>query len=265
MKQRELENEQWPKRDREILRRSSKRHWGLVLLALAAGSLRADSVSLSASTPVWGGQPACSQQSDQYGSVQCGVYDLAEWASATPNSVAATDGYGEIAGSASASASMSSTMSENLVVDGGSGSGTLTLYVAMDTDGWRQGYSDSAEATLTADSVTFGDRDGVCLRGPIDGCGWVDDRMVALTIPFTFGVPFLYTQSISLSAWVSGPNDAAWANGSITQTGFSVVDGDGLPVVGATLSDPPSVPEPETLVLVGVGLWGIIYTIGKRA
>jgi hypothetical protein len=141
---------------------------------------------------------------------------------------------------------------ELATITGGNGAGVLTLdwSANMTMGGFDGGYNDlyvdGPAGTLRAD---FADEN---TQQQLSG---------TISIPFTFGVPFEYTVSIGASVTVL---DAAGGGSDQVTYGVGQITGpDGQPGDYAmTETDPNSVPEPGSFVLMALG--GIAFAVRSR-
>jgi hypothetical protein len=148
---------------------------------------------------------------------------------------------------------------EDLVVGGDTGTGTLTIYFLVSGNGGEIG--DISLSTMEF-ATNFGSFENPFPTCDSNGdCSWSIDSVEALTIPVTFGVPFVLTEDFTLYA--SAGNDAyggASAVGSVQQTGFSVVDSSDNSIPDAQLS---TAPEPSSSALLGLSL-GLLFGMQCR-
>jgi hypothetical protein len=147
-------------------------------------------------------------------------------------------------------ASITDSNSEYLMVAGGTGAGTLTLNYSMTGQG--------GEIGNTRSEMSFGTNFGGFAPGSFayvcddQDCSWsASGTPESLTIPFTFGTPFLFEEEFELTVSVDSVcgGCGASASGQVSQTGFSVVDSNSNPVPGAQLTETP---EPGSLGLAGL-------------
>jgi hypothetical protein len=161
-------------------------------------------------------------------------------------------------------ASVDASYTENLLITGGTGSGSLILDFSLTGQGGEDGSwtGGTVSANLNGDgtSTTFTNNTWLC--------GGDGDCTLAfypypqtygpsqyVTIPFTFGVPFSFSEDLSLNA-EAGDNGSAGVSATLGISGFSVLDPNGNAVSGAQVTDPPDAPEPGSLILCA-GLLGL--------
>ncbi|MGP8243528.1 MAG: hypothetical protein ACLQVN_03305 [Bryobacteraceae bacterium] len=156
------------------------------------------------------------------------------------------------------SAAVDASYAENLLITGGSGSGSLILDFTLSGQGGESG--PETGGTLSGNisgggaSASFSNPSWTC--GGNGVCSWELDSypLQYVTIPFTFGVPFSFSEDLSLNA-EAGNNGSASVSASLGISAFSVLDANGDMVSGAQVTDPPDAPEPGSLILCA-GLLG---------
>lgn len=157
-------------------------------------------------------------------------------------------------------ASVDASFTENLLITGGTGSGSLILDFSLTgqggEDGTWTGGAMSAALTGGTASASFSNPSWTCGGGQV--CNWQLDGYPSqyVTIPFTFGVPFSFSEDLSMNAQ-AGDNGSAGVSASLGISAFSVLDANGNVVSGAQLADPADAPEPGSLILCA-GLLGLL-------
>jgi hypothetical protein len=241
----------------------------LIVAFSALSTARGDSISLSAMSYVGeeDNQTPCStsQSSTSPGTVtaSCGganayVISSATYSGLFSGSVSVEEQLPFLA-SQSGQATVKDSSSEYLLVTGGTGTGTLTL------DFLATGSGAASDLTYMNFVTNFGSIDS-----PYPDCGpmgvvctWqftanplyqsvtgYAPTSQTIVIPFTFGVPVLFTEMFTLDGEENDPEGPfAMASAQIEQTGFSVTDSNGNAVPGAQLT---IVPEPSTALLFAI-------------
>jgi hypothetical protein len=146
-------------------------------------------------------------------------------------------------------ASITSSTSEYLLLNGGTGSGVLTLDFFESGYGAEGGNATSSEMGFF---TNFGGLPSPTYICDSNDCNWDLSNAEMIAIPFTFGTPVLFTELFGLSTSALD-GDGAVAMGQILQTGFSVVDHNGITVAGAQLTI-VSTPEPATSITFGLAI-----------
>jgi hypothetical protein len=159
------------------------------------------------------------------------------------------------------SASVSDSFAENLLVTGGSGSGSMVLQISLAVHGAEFGLETGGSLFATVDGTNVSSilnttyPGWICYYGGAD-CFWQPSVPAQyVTVPFVFGVPFGFSEDFSLGAQAND-GGSAQMSGGLTTNLFAVLDSDGNVVSGAQVADPPDAPEPASLVLL-VGLLGL--------
>jgi hypothetical protein len=157
-------------------------------------------------------------------------------------------------------ASVDESYTENLLVTGGTGSGTLILDVALMVQGSEFGIETGGDLAASVDGINVSRvlntiyPGWMCYYGGED-CFWQPDVPAQyIAIPFTFGVPFSFSEEFTLSAQANDDGSTLMSGGMATSL-FSVLDPNGN-VVSAQIADPPDAPEPASLLLCA-GLLGL--------
>jgi hypothetical protein len=162
-------------------------------------------------------------------------------------------------------ASVDASYTENLLITGGTGSGSLVLDFWLNGQGGEQGDWTAGTASATfgggGTSTAFTDNTWLC-DGEQD-CSLTFypypqayGSSQYVTIPFTFGVPFSFSEDLSLNV-EAGDNGSAGVSATLGISAFSVLDSGGNVVSGAEVTDPTDAPEPGSLVLCA-GLLGLL-------
>jgi hypothetical protein len=157
-------------------------------------------------------------------------------------------------------ASVDAAYTENLLITGGTGSGSLILDVSLTAQGSEFGSETGGTLLANVDgasvSTLLNGMPWICSYGGAI-CSWQPDVPPQyVTIPFTFGVPFSFSEEFTLGAQASDDGSALMSGGMATSI-FSILDANGNVVSGAQVTDPPDAPEPGSLILCA-GLLGLL-------
>ena len=245
-----------------------------------AGTIAADTTAYLGATSIQSISCNTSQSSTQTSSATatstCGGNPWLLNSTATGNIYSDVAGIGELFPNIQASAGVESVLSpllsdtgtasvaasytENLLITGGAGSGSLILDFSLTGQGgesgpWTGGTL-SANISGGSASTSFSTPSWTC--GGDEICSWELDGYPSqyVTIPFTFGVPFSFSEELSLSA-EAGDNGSAGVSATVGISAFSVLDSNGNVVSDAQVTDPVDAPEPGSLILCA-GLLGLL-------
>lgn len=163
-------------------------------------------------------------------------------------------------------ASVDASYTENLLITGGTGSGSLVVDFSLTGQGGESGPETggtmSGSISGGGASVNFSNPSWTCTGGQV--CSWELNGYPTqyLAIPFTFGVPFSFSEELNLSAGADN-NGSAGVSATLGISGFSVLDSGGNAVTGAQVTDPIDAPEPGSWILCG-GMLGLAAGWARR-
>jgi len=163
-------------------------------------------------------------------------------------------------------ASVDASYTEDLLITGGTGSGSLVVDFSLTGQGSESGPETggtmSGSISGGGASVNFSNPSWTCTGDQV--CSWALNGYPTqyLAIPFTFGVPFSFGEELNLSAGAAD-NGSAGVSATLGISGFSVLDSGGNAVTGAQVTDPIDAPEPGSWILCG-GMLGLAAEWARR-
>jgi hypothetical protein len=236
------------------------RAYPMLLAFLLAGAAPANTITVTASAQVDPNVgPACTEVlSGGPATASCSPQN-------SPTVISTATYYGSFSGSVETEAgdilydaygvaSITDSTSEYLVVTGGTGTGTLIFNYLLTGQGGETGNTGASLGFVT----NFGSFFNPPPSCGSEACSWSAETATdpsgspeSVTIPFTFGTPFLLDEEFELSATLFYCSYCeGFATAQVSSAGFSVVDSNSNPVPGAQLTETET-PEPGSLDLVG--------------